>query len=131
MFQPDASSQNSTFRILVVDDSPTVLHFTSRSLIEAGHQVETSDHIWVAPQVTTFDPHLVLLDCDMGWTSGMIALEALRAWKTSHQLKLVFYSSLDREELEHLSRKHRADGYIMKSDDSDALRARVSEFLGT
>lgn len=115
-------------KVLVVDDSPTVLSFTSRALASVGHEVETADNIWISTQVTNFRPDLILLDVNLGPCLGTQAVRALKDRKIAKSCRLVLYSTLEASELEKLARECGAHGYIPKCGDPEVLRQMVSGY---
>lgn len=116
-------------RILVVDDSRLVLHWTRDALEDAGHEVEVAEDVFIAPVVRRFEPDLILLDVAMGGHKGTNTAVALRAYNLAGTAKIVLYSGKDEAELQSLVAQCGADGHIRKSDNAETLRKAVRQFL--
>ena len=66
-------------RILIADDSPTVLSSLSKAISSAGHQVTTVENgAAVVEQLKTTKYDLVLLDLEMPVMNGFDVLEELQ-----------------------------------------------------
>lgn len=119
-------------RILVADDSETILLLMRTRLEMEGHEVETAadgrevvDAVRNAPA----PPDVLLLDAMMPRTSGIDALRELRADGVDTPALIVSAhtdggdDNGDRAELA-------IDGYITKPIDFDQLFARIAELTG-
>jgi CheY-like chemotaxis protein len=95
--QPNAASR----RILVVDDEPTVRHFATRVLVEAGYHVEEAADGAAAldrVQAGTMPPDAVVSDIVMPRVNGV---ELLRALTTTHPgLPIILMSGYGTEQLQ-------------------------------
>jgi DNA-binding response OmpR family regulator len=115
-------------RLLVADDSETVLLMLRRRLELAGYEVRTAtDGLEVLELIErggeTFD--LILLDAMMPNLSGIDALRALRA--AGHELPVLIISAhLDAQEPETMAVAG-ADGCVSKPFEWDQLIARIEE----
>ncbi|MBS3165385.1 response regulator [Candidatus Woesearchaeota archaeon] len=118
-------------RILVVDDEPHLLLLMKTILERAGFVVETAeDGKKSLAAVKAFRPDLVLLDMMMPGMSGREILEKLRQDPKTKALKVIFitvarFSEVGQEVLKQL----KADGYITKPFDNDALLKQVRKTL--
>lgn len=117
-------------RVLVVDDSATVLKHTSEVLKEAGYEVETSESIWIISLVQKFKPHLILMDLNYGgMQGGNLAITSMKKVSQVSDIRMVLYSSSDPEELKKISEECGADGYITKTSSANKLLKEVKKVI--
>lgn len=119
-------------KILILDDSPSVLAAASMALTAAGHEVLTREAQDGLPALIQREqPALLLLDVNMPAMQGDKTLRALRmrGWATG--VKVLLYSAKSAEELEILARGSGADGFVCKVDGPEALVVAVNRALGT
>ncbi|MFQ5808737.1 MAG: response regulator [Armatimonadota bacterium] len=97
-------------RILVIDDDIDVLRTTSRTLEDAGYEVQRAQsgreglkHIWHAP------PDLVVLDVVMPELNGWDVLQAIRGDDATAKLPVVMLTVLDEDQ-------HVAQGWQLGAD---------------
>ena len=117
-------------RILVADDSETILLLLRTRLEMEGHEVETAvDGQEVVDKVAASGPpDVLLLDAMMPRKSGIDALRELRARGIESPVLIVsaHTEGSDRGEHEGLE----IAGYISKPIDFDALFAKIAELTG-
>lgn len=116
-------------RILVADDSETILLLIRTRLEMAGHEVETaSDGHEVVDTVPRSTPDLLLLDAMMPRKSGIDALRELRAAgvETPALIVSAHKEGADAEGDADL----RIDGFVTKPIDFDRLFERIAELTG-
>lgn len=118
-------------KILVADDSETILLLLRTRLKMEGHEVETAaDGQEVVDRVDPANPpEILLLDAMMPRKSGIDALRELRA--AGFEMPALIVSAHTAEgdgsgEREGL----RIDGYVTKPIDFDALFAKIAELTG-
>ena len=118
-------------RVLLADDSDTILLLLRTRLEMEGHEVETAvDGQGVVDAVRAADPphDILLLDAMMPRKSGIEALHELRAQGldipilivSAHQDQMDAGAATDVE----------VSGYVTKPIDFDALFARIEELTG-
>ena len=116
-------------RILVADDSETILLLLRTRLEMEGHEVETAadgQEVVDAVHAPTPPPDLLLLDAMMPRKSGIDALRELRARGHRHP-------GADRQRPRRRPRRRGAtpglaiDGYIPKPIDFDQLFEKIAE----
>jgi DNA-binding response OmpR family regulator len=117
-------------RILVADDSETVLLMLQRRLEMSGYEVLTAadgQEVLDLMEGEGERPDLILLDAMMPRVSGVDALSRLR--ESGHELPIVMISAhLDAQQPERMEALG-ADGTIPKPFDWDQLIDRIEELL--
>jgi DNA-binding response OmpR family regulator len=122
-------------RLLVADDSETVLLMMRRRLELAGYDVITAtdgeDALGKLEHAGGHEtPDLILLDAMMPRMSGVEVLERLRA-SGSEIPVLIISAHLDAPDEPERMEAHGADGWVGKPFDWDELLARIEELAGT
>jgi two-component system response regulator MprA len=117
-------------RILVADDSETILLLLRTRLEMEGYEVETAaDGQEVVDQVSAATPpDVLLLDAMMPRKSGIDALRELRAAGIETPALIVSAHTEGGNGAEHEGLG--IDGYITKPIDFDRLFARIAELTG-
>jgi DNA-binding response OmpR family regulator len=114
-------------RLLVADDSETVLLMLQRRLEMSGYEVITAkDGKEALDQAESGKPDLILLDAMMPRMSGIEALQRLRASGSKIPV-LIISAHLDAQEPERMIEAG-ADGCVPKPFEWDELIARIEEF---
>lgn len=117
-------------RLLVADDSETVLLMLQRRLEASGYEVETAtDGVEVLDAIERADgttgPDLILLDAMMPRLSGIDALQQLR--KDGCEIPVLIISAhLDAQQPDRMNALG-ANGVIPKPFEWDDLIARIEE----
>ena len=119
-------------RLLVADDSETVLLMLQRRLEMSGYEVETAtdgrEVVEMMAGVGADDqPDLILLDAMMPNMSGVDALKELRATGVEVPV-LIISAHLDAQEPERMAAIG-ANGCVPKPFEWDELIARIEELL--
>ncbi len=116
-------------RILVIDDSPTVVLSMSRLLMDDGHVVETVDTVSELPgYLNTMRPDLILLDLQMPSLPGVEWAAFMRRIQ-QRRLSLIIHSSLPWQAMEAAAQQVGAVGIIPKGASSDAARCIINSAL--
>ena len=116
--------------ILVIDDDEPFADLTKDRLELAGYTVE----VQLGPfgsinSIRRLRPRLVLLDMNMPAITGDQVLELIRDKVPRGTTKVVFFSSMDEGDLEHLAIAHGADGFLSKSASRTEILAAVQRAL--
>jgi DNA-binding response OmpR family regulator len=118
-------------RVLVADDSETILLLIRTRLEMAGHEVETAADgqaaIDALRRVDRPKPDLLLLDAMMPGVSGIDALRELRAVGVDTPALIV---SAHREANGEGDEALEIGGYVSKPIDFEALFERIAELTG-
>ncbi len=117
-------------RILLADDSETILLLLRTRLEMEGHEVTTAiDGQEVIDSVSAADPpDILLLDAMMPGKSGIDALRELRAAGIETPVLIVSAHTEGGDDTDHLDLS--ISGYIAKPIDFDALFAKIAELAG-
>ena len=109
-------------KVLIVDDSPTVLAAITMHLEKAGYTVATHNRaLGTLLAVLKESPDVILLDIGMRSLSGDEICKLIKKDEGSSRTLVFFYSSLSEESLEQKVRESGADGFIHKSWDAERL----------
>ena len=112
-------------RILIVDDSLSILQSAAQSLRDDGHEVAITTHS-VGNPVVLRAVELVLLDFHMPGHSGPAILASYKkAAVTAGSQPLFYMFTNDRAEAAN-ARAHGFDGVLAAKGDPDALTAQVN-----
>ena len=118
-------------RILLVDDSEIVRELVKATLEEAGYEVSThASPFGFSSSVLRQNPDLVLLDVNMPALSGdKLAEIAVKNRLVGPTCPLLLFSDRPPHELAVLAARCGANGYIHKTNDSQALIQAVGRYL--
>jgi two-component system, OmpR family, response regulator MprA len=123
------ASQNSPLRILVIDDSKTVIRAIVRGFANTAYRVETVGHYLEIPRyLRQTPPDLVILDLSMPGISGERISDFIRR-DQRRDTPIVIYSSLSEETLEAAAARTQAVGWVSKRQPLDQLLALVEQTL--
>ena len=121
---------SSKQKILVIDDSEIVLQMTREALEGGGYQVVCLSSPALFPTLLRKEkPNLVLVDVAMPVIGGLSVVGLARRTQMD-TCPLVLFSDRPESELRRLAAECKADGFICKTDDPQALCRAVAAFLG-
>ena len=116
--------------VLVADDDPSILDFTSRVVTKAGHRVIRAERGDVALELIRKErPDLVFLDVLMLGLDGLEVCKAVRNDVTLARTPVILLSAMGEDRLVAAAKSAKADGYLTKPMRLDAMRAVLSERL--
>ena len=117
-------------RILVVDDSETVLNFLRTILETEQYEVATAtngnDGL---AQVHQSLPDLVVTDSIMPGLDGFGLLHALRSDPATEAVPVIMLTSGAPDDPDHIAREPRPDAFVRKSADLTPLLAEIRGVL--
>lgn len=117
----------STAHILLIDDSAPLRRTLAFNLEHAGFRASAAANAEDALALARTDPpDLVLLDIGL---PGMDGLEALRRFRASFRMPIIFLTARRRELDQVLGLELGADDYVTKPFDVDVLVARIKTAL--
>lgn len=127
--QPRAWGLLDMARILVVDDSPTIVLMVRNALSADGHQVESMRSFVDLPRrIRDETPDLMLLDLEMPALNGLEVGHFVRKHQR-HPICILIHSAQPTEELHDAARQLDAAGVLPKGLSSTELRARIANEL--
>ena len=122
---------SATRSVLIVDDSAEILSTASVYLSQRGFDVHTSDSpLGVSSLVLRHRPSVVVLDVMMPALDGGALAKLLRSMSTGQATPIVFFSSMEEEQLYRLTKDTDNASYVLKSDGLAALHAAICRRLG-
>ncbi len=117
-------------RVLVVDDSQTLLGQVRELLEGAGHSVVTARDWRECRTSLAMEPDLVLVDVILpGYGGGDRLAGELRKHPITAGSRIVFFSGISELELQRMVHASGADGYIWKGVDAEEFLSRVERYL--
>ena len=115
-------------KVLVVDDSPTVLQMVSVALRTHGYEVVTAANGEEGLRKAADErPHLVLLNIMM---PGLNGYEVIRKLRQVSQVPVIMVTAKEEKYLGGLFSLERISGWIEKPFEIDKLLQKVDEALG-
>ena len=117
-------------RILVVDDSETILNFLRAVLESEQYEVFTAadGHDGLAKAHQSL-PDLVITDSIMPGLDGFGLLRALRTDPATEAVPVIMLTSGSPDDPDHVAREPRPDAFVRKSADCTPLLAEIREAL--
>ena len=117
-------------RVLVVDDSETVVNFLRMVLESEKYEVDTaSDGNEGLAKAHQSLPDLIITDSIMPGMDGFSLLHALRADPATAAVPVIMLTSGDPHDPDHVVRDPQPDAFVKKSADLEPLLAEVREAL--
>lgn len=118
-------------RILIVDDSPTVLMLHKMILQEEGYDVVSAKNGREALDVASRErPDAILLDLVMPGMDGLAALAALRARTETAKTPVVVVTTRSEERFATEAVAAGCDAYLLKPFERSDLSATLGALLG-
>jgi CheY-like chemotaxis protein len=119
-------------RVLIVDDSPSVLQVL-QFVFESEHYVvvTATDGAEGLEKVSERLPDLVVTDSVMPGMDGFAFLQKLKEGPETRAIPVIMLTSEDPQAPEHVDREPRPDAFLRKSADFSLLLNKVSEILGS
>ena len=117
-------------RVLIVDDSETIVNFL-RMILESEHyEVDTAtDGAEGLAKAHQSLPDLIITDSIMPGMDGIALLHAIRADPATEAVPVIMLTSGDPHDPDHIVRDPQPDAFVKKSSDLGPLMAEVREAL--
>lgn len=117
-------------KILVIDDSMTVIAWLQQVLSKAGFEVcSRTVAIGSGAAILREQPDLVLMDINMPALQGDEVIRDFRRSKHGKEVRIVVHSSLPIDELAQIVDMCEADGYIQKTNNAQEFIRQIKRFL--
>lgn len=115
------------FRVLVVDDSETMIRFISRTLKQAGMSVHVEQYPdKVLQAIGEFNPDLILMDMYMPHCDGQELSRIIRQYESYTSIPIVFLSSEMDIKKQLAAMQIGADDFLTKPIDPEHLVSSVN-----
>lgn len=119
-------------KVLIVDDSPTIVEITKAMLREEGYELDSANNGEEAlEKIKTFKPDLVLLDVMMPDMDGYSVVQSLRKEAepgNPDYIKVIVVTS--KEKMRDLFEMEGVEGYIVKPFFRVELLEKIEEVFG-
>lgn len=117
-------------RVLVVEDSPTIVSHVESVLREDGHDVYVARDGWSAlASIRALVPEIILLDILLPHSNGFDICQAIRRNAAYKPIKVVMMTSLVDDESVRKAFEAGANGYIKKPFTNHDLHAELENQL--
>ncbi len=117
-------------KILVTDDSPTIVAMIKELLGSNGYSVVTASDGQEALEVTKKEaPDLIILDLMLPKVDGYKVCAMLKFDKNYSKIPIIILTARAGESDKELGVEVHADAYVTKPFDPDAFLAKVKEFI--
>ncbi len=118
-------------RILVVDDSPTMLKATTKILESGGHQViSAASGEEGIEKAASEKPALVFMDVVMPGMSGFEATRKITSSPETKDIPVIILTTKDQETDKVWAKRQGASDFFVKPPDEAELLERVQALLG-
>jgi len=117
-------------KILVVDDSPTMLAGTSRILQTAGHEVIQADCGTAGiEKASTESPDLILMDVVMPDMNGFQATRKITTTANTEHIPVIMLTTKDQETDKVWAQRQGASDYVVKPPKPAELLDKIDKLL--
>lgn len=118
-------------RILVVDDSPTLLAGTTKILVGAGHEVipAVSGEEGIAKSIIE-KPDLIVMDVVMPGISGFQATRQITQNPDTKDIPIIMLTTKDQETDKVWAQRQGAKDYVVKPPQKKELLEKIDALLG-
>jgi DNA-binding response OmpR family regulator len=119
-------------KIMIIDDSPTILKVMKKYLLNSGYEVETiSDSAALFDgRIETFKPNLFIIDINMPQYDGFYILENLKKQDLCPDAKFIMCSTKFFEHDIAMARELGADGFLVKPFSDKELIEKIAGMIG-
>lgn len=125
-----ATLQTARLTVLVADDDPSILDFTSRVVTKAGHRVLRAERGDTALELARKErPALALLDVLMPGLDGHEVCKAIRSDATLAKMPVILLSAMGEDRLAAAAKEAGANGYLTKPMRLESLRGVLTQYL--
>ena len=119
-------------KILVVDDSPTILAGTAKILESANHQVIQAESAAIGiEKAVSENPDLILMDVVMPDLNGFQATRKITTNPDTQHIPVIMLTTKDQETDKVWAQRQGASDYVVKPPNPDELLSKISGLLNT
>ena len=113
-------------KILVVDDSPTILAGTTKILQSAGHDVIQAESGAIGIEKAVNDkPDLILMDVVMPELNGFQATRTITTTAETKHIPIIMLTTKDQETDKVWAKRQGASEYVVKPPDPKELLTKI------
>ena len=117
-------------RVLIVDDSETIVNFLRMVLESEKYEVDTAlDGTDGLAKVQRALPDVIVTDSIMPVMDGFSLLRALRSDPATEAIPVIMLTSGDPHDPDHIARHPQPDAFVKKSSDFGPLLAEIRAAL--
>ncbi|MBE9567523.1 MAG: response regulator [Proteobacteria bacterium] len=117
-------------KILVVDDSPTILAGTTKILASAGHEViQAEGGVQAIEMANSDNPDLILMDVVMPDMNGFQTTRKLTTTPETKHIPVIMLTTKDQETDKVWAKRQGASDYIVKPPKPDDLLSKIDNLL--
>jgi len=123
---------DSTTRIVIVDDQPSIRALVFSSLTHIGYRnlVECGDGEEALAEITARIPNLVISDLNMPKLDGLGLLRALRTKPGFEKIPFILLTSRAETDIVKKALELKVNNYLVKPFAVDALKRKVEAVIG-
>jgi two-component system OmpR family response regulator len=119
-------------RVLIADDDPGVLSFLERALSRnsSDYQVATATNGFTAGKlVSSFRPHLAVIDIQMPGVGGLDVCEDIKRDKTTRDIKIIVVTGYPDDENKERARRIGVEEFLAKPVEAKTFLQTVQDLL--
>jgi DNA-binding response OmpR family regulator len=119
-------------KIMIIDDSPTILAVMKKYLSKSGYDIETvvdSSEVFDG-RVEAFGPDLFIIDINMPKFDGFYILENLKKKNLCPNAKIIMCSTKFFEHDRTMAKELGADDFLVKPFSDKDLIQKISSIIG-
>ena len=124
-------TQYASLKVLVVDDSPTMLMITQRVLRQLGFQIigECKDGATALSRIAQEPYDLILLDWGLPDITGTDVLAAIRADRRCDTTKVLMITAESRQQIVEAILAMGGNGYVVKPYTAETLTNHINRLF--
>jgi twitching motility two-component system response regulator PilH len=117
-------------KILVVDDSPTMLSGTTKILASAGHDVvQAVNGVEGIAKAGSTHPDVIIMDVVMPDINGFQATRKITTTPETQHIPVIMLTTKDQETDKVWAKRQGASDYIVKPPDSNELLVKIDNLI--
>ena len=126
------SGSKNMAKILVVDDSPTILAGTTKIITSGGHDViQAESGAQAIEKATSDNPDVIIMDVVMPDMNGFQATRKLTSTPETQHIPVIMLTTKDQETDKVWAKRQGASDYIVKPPEPDDLLAKINSLINS